>query len=1032
MNVICIKAIVMGDRVDFRGSSARGKRRLVVLGLALAGVAPAALLPQPLLAQAAAQRAFDIPPQSLGEALADFGQQSGLQVSVDAANIRGATSPGASGRMTAAQALGQLLSGSGFTYRIDGNVVTLERVRRLTDGSEGPIVTDTLRVETSVSAKEDGATREARLKDDVYYNDYSTSFAGKAEVERYKGVTPSDVLKGQVNVFSGDARNSGALDPSIRGISGPGRVPVIIDGTEQALTVWRGYNGASNRSYIDPSLIAGVQVLRGAAGQARGIRASTGGAVVVNTLDAEDIIQPGKAFGAELRLEGGNNSVDPHIPVLSTGKDFRDIPGFPNPPTTPYNDPTVHVPISGPGGNDFFSMGDKAVRLAVAGRLGDFDLFGAYAYRQRGDYFSGDSGTGYYSQAGLPFNTSTYVRTLALNYRPGSEVPNTSSEMESWLAKATWRIADDQYLQFSFRDSRSIYGEILPSRIMEADGFGNIQWPLSRVHARAYNAEYKWQPESRWIDVKANLWKTDTGSHTYSAGGFPNYAPYNGFDNFDAILRNTALANAQNNRWGFTASNNFRPTERLSILVDGNYQREKLTSPDVYTEFDGWRQFPRAGRREEFSIRGAAEWKPRDFVTLTAGIKYSGYWAFDDFVEANKDNANFNTAFVTTSYSTSYNTRENGPQAAYDFQRQMYLDLGFDDVLSDILAQSVFGDPSYEGDYELQRTGPNWTPGADGKYRRASNPCLNGSLGSNVTSCTVGANVEQFSIVNAAKKARKWTPDFAVRVDISPTSRVYARYAESYRYPSMFESTLGFSASFDPLRELKPEHNYSVEAAFVQDFRDLLKLKSDEKADIKITYYRSLTRDVIERDTRLLFSNIERQIIEGLELQARFDNGRFFTDLSAAHTLRNMVCDESAAVLRDPGEGRVADCVKYGFLSGYLLTQATPDNSVNLTVGGRLLQRRLELGSRITWYQGYDNPELDRFIGPIGGSLFNVPFTWGDILTVDAYATFRVNDHFTAEIVATNLTDRFYVDPLTRSLNPAPGRTVRLSLTGRF
>src|SRR3546814_678394 len=111
--------------------------------------------------------------------------------------------------------------------------------------------------------------------------DISSSFAGREEVERYKGVNTADVLKGMVNVFSGDARNGGALDPSIRGVQGPGRVPVIIDGTEQALTVWRGYNGASNRNYIDPSLISDVQVLKGPV-SIRGVNGSTGGAVVIN------------------------------------------------------------------------------------------------------------------------------------------------------------------------------------------------------------------------------------------------------------------------------------------------------------------------------------------------------------------------------------------------------------------------------------------------------------------------------------------------------------------------------------------------------------------------------------------------------------------------------------------------------------------------------------------------------------------------------------------------------------------------------
>src|SRR3546814_20335179 len=93
----------------------------------------------------------------------------------------------------------------------------------------------------------------------------------------------------------------------------------------QALTVWRGYNGASNRNYIDPSLISDVQVLTGPV-SIRGVNGSTGGAVVINTLDADDILDPGRNFGLELRLEGGNNSTNPRLPTLLTGQDYRDSP----------------------------------------------------------------------------------------------------------------------------------------------------------------------------------------------------------------------------------------------------------------------------------------------------------------------------------------------------------------------------------------------------------------------------------------------------------------------------------------------------------------------------------------------------------------------------------------------------------------------------------------------------------------------------------------------------------------------------------
>jgi hemoglobin/transferrin/lactoferrin receptor protein len=1028
-----------------------GKRRFWA-GALLASAAVGGLsVPIAARAQAVAAedvRSFDIAPQSVAGALADFGRQSGLQVSMDAEQVRGLSTAGVKGSMAASQALDRLLVFTGLVARIEGGIVSLRRVSvAAADQSRSDtVVLDSLRVEgnSAIPAKETGAERDQRQEDSVYDQDLSSTYMGKEEVERYKGVTPSDVLKGMVNVFSGDARNSGAIDPSIRGIQGPGRVPVIIDGTEQALTVWRGYNGASNRSYIDPSLIAGVQVLKGPV-STRDVNGSTGGAVVINTLDAGDILQPGKNFGIELKLEGGNNSTSPRLPTLLTGQDYRTVGGFPGSPgtpgypTSPYADPSLRVNLRTPDDNDFLSMGDKAARLAVAGRIGDIDLFGAYAYRKRGNYFSGENGAGYYSQDDLEQSAATYIQRMALSYEPGNEVPNTSSETKSWLFKGTWHIGDDQYLQLGFRDSKSNYGEIMPSRILSAENFGAIQWPLSRVHAQAYNAEYKWQPDSRWIDLKANLWATRTASHTYSAGGFPNFASYD-----DPILRNTAIANSQNNRIGFSASNQMKLSSRLDLLLEGNWSHEKLRSMDEWNGvYDGWRQYPRAGRREEYRISLKGEWRPASFLKFNAGLTYSGYWAVDDFMRAQiaAGNASQFTAYATTGYTTSYQTAENTVEAYQAYQQARYEARGFSPAqaaLRAAAAAKVYAANPYP--FTWNHAGPSWVPDENGNYSRADDICANGFVESiaNYNGTCIASPVQQaFTPTESRRKSgHGWAPMASITAYLSASSRAYLRYAEAYRLPSMFESTVGFSASFNPLEELKPEHLHSFEAAYVQDLRDLFGLRrADQAADLKLTWYRNSTRNVIERTTRLMFNSIDRQLIAGFEFQARYDSGRFFTEISAGHMTTNKVCDESVAVQMDSGSGRVPDCVKYGFHGGYLLTQATPEDTINWTVGGRFLQRRLEIGGRLTWYSEYDNPLLAELIGgdnPIDGYALNVPYAWGETLTLDAYVKFRLNERFSAELVGTNLTDKYYADPLTRALNPAPGRTVRLSLTGRF
>ena len=1002
-----------------------------------------------------AARAFDIAPQSVVDALADFGRQSGLQVSMDADQVRGLSTRGVHGTMTPSQALHRLLASTGFTGRIEGRIVSLRRVSvaAADQPRSDTVVLDSLRVEGegTTRANESGVERDARQKDAVFDLDMSSTFASREEVERYKGVNTADVLKGMVNVFSGDARNGGALDPSIRGIQGPGRVPVIIDGTEQALTVWRGYNGASNRSYIDPSLISGLQVLKGPV-STRGVNGSTGGAVVINTLDANDILQPGKNLGMELKLEGGNNSTNPRLPTLLTGQDYRTIPGFVCPgigasPTYAYCDPSLRVALRTPDDNESFSAGDRAIRLAVAGRVGDFDLFGAYAFRERGNYFSGKTAPGYYSQEDLPLNSHTFVRKLGLNYEPGNEVPNTSSELESFLVKATWRIAEDQALQIGFRDSKSTFGDILPSRIFTVNGptFGNVQWPLSKVHAQAYNAEYKWQPESRWIDFRATAWATDTVSDTYSSGGFPNAAADPRFGG-DPTIFNTAISNSDNDRYGFTASNQFGLSSKLSFLLEGNWSHERLRSGDEYSTAaaNGWRQLPRAGRRDEYRINFSGEWRPTSFLKLNAGLAYSGYWAKDvflpEYLRRQREAGGFIGRSVINSWQTRYQTAVYGVAALEAQQRAYYSSLGLDDdTITAIIAPELEFYAANPYPITTDHQGPNWTADAEGRFRRADNICLNGTA-ANVPayfegSCSLYPDITFVEPTAGRKSGHGWAPTLSATAYISGSSRAYVRYAEAYRFPSMFESTIGFSASINPVRDLKPERIRSWEAAWIQDLRPLFRLGEGQHADLKLTWFHNTTRDVIERSTNLMFSNLDKQVIAGFELQARYDNGRFFTDISASHMTTNRVCDESVAVLKDPARGRVPDCVKYGFISGFLLTQATPEDTVNWTVGGRFFDRRLEVGGRFTWYAGYDNPQLAEFTNPddcIGGCFLNIPYVWGEIITLDAYAKFRINERFSAELTALNLNNRYYLDPLSRSMLPAPGRTVRLSLTGRF
>lgn len=120
---------------------------LLLMVLALGGISPA-----PLLAQTttAAPRTFDIPAQPLREALLLFGQQSGLQVTAQGPLVEGKTSTAVSGEFTPAAALGQLLTGTGLTFRF--NRVDAVEIEPAPQSAGGAIQLDPVRVEGETQA----------------------------------------------------------------------------------------------------------------------------------------------------------------------------------------------------------------------------------------------------------------------------------------------------------------------------------------------------------------------------------------------------------------------------------------------------------------------------------------------------------------------------------------------------------------------------------------------------------------------------------------------------------------------------------------------------------------------------------------------------------------------------------------------------------------------------------------------------------------------------------------------------------------
>ena len=309
----------------------------------------------------------------------------------------------------------------------------------LADQNSDSTTLETINVNASAEAKADAG------KDEVYSKNNVTEYKSKKEIETYHSQSVADLLSGVTGVYSGDARNGGAIDPIIRSAWGQGRIPVVVDDTEQSITIWRGFAGVNNRNYLDPFLVSSVNVEKGPVLD-RTLRSGAAGTVRMTTLNPDDIIKPGKKWGIELKTETANNSIKARpyqgVPI---GQDYRLVASDGSAQwdewAVYYKDDDRVVPRRH-GRNKPFK--DNAVRLALAAKDDNYEILGAYAYRSKGNYFAGTRGGKKYGQ-GLTIegaqalnelnSDDPYIPKIALIYKPGEEVPNTSYESRSWLWK---------------------------------------------------------------------------------------------------------------------------------------------------------------------------------------------------------------------------------------------------------------------------------------------------------------------------------------------------------------------------------------------------------------------------------------------------------------------------------------------------------------------------------------------------------------------------------------------------------------------
>ena len=112
-----------------------------------------------------------------------------------------------------------------------------------------------------------------------------------------------------------------------------------------------------------------------------------------------------------------------------------------------------------------------------------------------------------------------------------------------------------------------------------------------------------------------------------------------------------------------------------------------------------------------------------------------------------------------------------------------------------------------------------------------------------------------------------------------------------------------------------------------------------------------------------------------------------------------------------------------------------PKYSLNLDVGTRRFNNRLELGMRGIYHSTVDTGQQDELARQGLARIMQAsgrPYHWRSALVLDAYGRYNFGKNLSMNFSISNLTNRYYLDPMSNVPIPAPGRAVTVGLTGKF
>ena len=248
--------------------------------------------------------------------------------------------------------------------------------------------------------------------------------------------------------------------------------------------------------------------------------------------------------------------------------------------------------------------------------------------------------------------------------------------------------------------------------------------------------------------------------------------------------------------------------------------------------------------------------------------------------------------------------------------------------------------------------------------------------------------------------------------------QLYTNYSDASRLPSLFEIVLQGINPTSP--GMDPERAKTLDLGVNYQKADLF---GGDQLGLKLSYFDMEIDGYLARifgragDGRaaLLFSNLDLARFKGFDFSATYERGGFAAKFGATYYDDVLFCDDGK-------------CGGNTTNSDYAKNHMPPKFQLSLDLSQKLLEDSLTLGARATRYSGRATDAMDG----VNGSLFVAPVGWHAATLVDLYAHYQLTSDARVSFDIQNVTDQYYIEPLSLAPVPGPGRTVRVMMDYRF